>query len=510
MYDLVVIGGGSGGLHAARLAARFGAKVALIERRAPGGQGHCGGWAPSKGLVQAARLVRQVRQAGEFGIEAGPPRVNFAAVLDRARAIGAELAAADLDEALRAEGIDVFHGAASFDAYDTVLLDGNERIEGQRFLIATGTKPAAPEIPGLGEAGYLDSSSLWSLSEVPHSLIVLGGGPVAIEFAQSFARFGSRVMILTDADRILPREDAEVSGHVACLLAGEGVAIKRRVTIDKVESRGAQKVCIGKDGETGESLEVAGAAILCASRRLANVEDLNLEAVGVHADPEQGIEVDDLLQTHAVRVYAAGDVLMRDQFSDIAEREAEVAFQNAVLRRRVKIRYDNLPRAVFLDPELASVGITEERAKADNLDHRVYRAEYAALDRARIEGRTEGLAKVVTSPSGKILGATILGVDASLLLQQLVVAMDAGSTLGDLAETTQVAPSYGQLITILAEQQRTKRQERGLRAAALRFFYGFQPRAGNGSGAANEAVAADHTEPGAASDAHGAAVGHGH
>jgi pyruvate/2-oxoglutarate dehydrogenase complex dihydrolipoamide dehydrogenase (E3) component len=512
MYDLVVIGGGSGGLHAARLAAQFGAKVALIERRGPGGAGRYGACVPSKSLVQAARLVRQIQRAGEFGIKCENPRVDFAAVVNRVREVSEASAAVNSDQALRNQGIDVFHGVASFSAYDTVLLDGKERIEGQRFVIASGSRPAAPAIPGLSESGFLDDSSIWSLTAIPESLIVLGGGPVALELAQAFSWFGSKVTVLTAEDQILPREDPEMSGQIACHLTGDGITFKRLVTIEKVECRGNLKVCIGKDRETGESIETAGSAILCAGERLANVEELNLEAVGLHADPQHGIEVDDLLQTHAVRVFAVGDVLMRNRYTHIAEREAEVAFQNAVLRRRKKMVYDHLPWATFVDPELATVGLSESKAKAENLEYRVYRAMYADTDRARIDGRTEGLAKVVTSASGKILGASILGADASLLLQQLVLAMDAGISLGDLAESSQIAPTYGQLIAILADQQRATRMESGLRAAALRLFYGFQPRPSNGGvGAKQDAVATGaQPGPGIAADPHGVEAGHGH
>jgi pyruvate/2-oxoglutarate dehydrogenase complex dihydrolipoamide dehydrogenase (E3) component len=312
------------------------------------------------------------------------------------------------------------------------------------------------------------------------------------------------VTVLTDEDRVLPREDPEISGHVACMLTGEGITIKRRASIEKIEQRGDQKVCIYKDGDTGEHAEVSAAEILSAAARLANVEHLNLEAVGVHADPEHGIEVNELLQTHAVRVFAIGDVLKRHQYTHAAEAEAEVAFQNAVLRRRCKIDYTNLPWATFLDPEVATVGISEAQAKADELAHQVFRVSYGDIDRARIDGRPEGFAKVVASPAGKILGATILGVQASLVLQQLVVARNAGLGLGDLAETAQIYPTYGQVIGTLAGQFQRTRLERGFLATALRFFYGFQPPTdavdgtsartpGAPTGSADDASAASHS-----------------
>ena len=511
MYDLVVIGGGSGGLHLATLAARVGARVALIDKRPPAEKGWLGACVPSKGLVQAARLVHQIRGAGEFGIQVEPPRVDVPAVLSRLRSVSQASAAHHSDEVLAARGIDVFHGSAAFEAYDTVLLDGNKRIEGQRFVIATGSRPAPPLIPGLSEAGCLDDTSLWSLAQVPESLTVIGAGPIALEFAQVFARLGSKVTVLTAEDRVLPGEDHEISGHVACMLTGEGVTIRRRAAIEKIEKRGEQKVCIYKDGDTGETAEVASAEILCASARLANVEHLNLEAVGVHADPEHGIEVNELLQTHAVRVFAIGDVLKRHQYTHAAEAEAEVAFQNAVLHRRRKIDYTNLPWATFLDPEVATVGISEAQAKTEDLEHHVFRVNYADIDRARIDGRTEGFAKVVASPSGKILGATILGVQASLILQQLVLAIDAGLGLNDLAGTTQIYPTYGQVIHELTSQFQTIRMERGFIGRALRFFHGFQARPDAVDAASSRTPsAANGSADGASARSHLTDPAHGH
>lgn len=513
MYDLVVIGGGSGGLHAATAAARLGAKVALIDKRRADGESRFDACVPSKGLVQAARLVRQIRKAGEIGIEAGLPQVDFPQVLSRLRGLTAAGAAGESDVALRSRGIDVYQGAAAFDAYDTVVIDGGLRVEGNRFIVATGSRPARPTVPGLAEAGYLDSTTLWSLSRVPDSLIIIGAGPIGLEFAQVFARFGSKVTVLTDQERVLPREDPEVSGHVACMLTGEGIDIKRRAAIEKVETRGDHKVCILRDGDAGEHAEAAASEIMYAAGRLANVEGLNLEALGVHADPEHGIEVDDQLQTHAVRVFAIGDVLQRYQYTHVAEREAEVAFQNAVLRKRKRMEYGNIPWATFLDPEVATVGISEAQARSTNLDHRVFRAPYADLDRARIDGRTEGFAKVVATPSGKVLGATILGEEASLVLQQLVLAMDSGLGLGDLAGTTQIYPTYARIVRNLADQFQATRMDRGLRAAALKLFYGFQPRTAtvNGASSREGADSGDsHGHAGAEALSPSTSHGHGH
>ena len=483
----------------------------MIEKRTPGGESRWEACLPSKGLIQAARLTRQIQGAGTFGVRVDQPSVDFPTVLKRLRTVSEVTSAAHSEESLRSRGIDVFHGTARFDAYDTVLLDGVKRIEGHRFVIATGSRPSLPRIPGLEAAGCLDTTTLWSLDHVPASLIVIGGGPIGLEFAQVFARFGSKVTVLTDQDQVLPREDREVAGTVACMLTGEGITFKRKATIQKVEKRGGQKAVTFEDGDAGGRGEVSAEEILVTAGRLANIEDLNLETLGIHADPEHGIEVDELLQTHSPRVFAIGDVLLRNQYTHAAECEAEVAFQNAVLRRRKKMDYDHLPWATFLDPEVASVGITEAQAREQSLDHRIFRVPYADLDRAQIDGSTEGFAKVVASPSGTILGATILGEQASLVLQQLVLAMDAGIGLGTLADTTQIYPTYARIIHDLADQYRATRLERGLFATALKYYYGFQPRTG-----AEKAAREEDASNGARDDSHAADhslgpwAGHGH
>lgn len=504
MYDLVVIGAGSGGLYVAAAAARVGASVALIEKRRLVGEGAVAAYLPSKGLVQAARLVQRIRTADAFGIHTAAPRVDFAAVMSRVRDVSSTIAGHGTEESLKARGIDVYHGSASFEAYDTVLLEDGTRVVGQRFVIATGSRPAIPDVAGLVEAGYLDSTTLWSLTSVPESLVILGAGPVGLEFAQVFARFGSRVTVLADSDRVLPAEEPEVSEHVVAMLAAEGITVRTGVTLTKVENRGGQKVCVVRDLASGATSEEAASEILVAAGRLANVEGLNLEAVGVHADPKHGIEVDELLQTHAARIFAIGDVLLRHQSVHAAEREAEEAFQNTVLRRRKKFDDKTLPRATFLDPEVASVGLSEEQARAEQRDCRVFRVSYAEIERACIDGRPQGFAKVVATPAGKILGAAIVGEGASLILQELVLAMDAGLGLSDIAASTHIYPTYSDVVLRLARQYQSTRLETGFMQTVLKLYYGFRPRGG----------ALPATNGGAESESHSvaepAATSHGH
>ncbi|MFI5456184.1 MAG: dihydrolipoyl dehydrogenase family protein [Isosphaerales bacterium] len=484
MYDLVVIGAGSGGLNVAGAAATVGAKVALIEKTKPGGAGSIAACLPSKGLVQVAKLAHQAGRAARLGVGTGPVQIDFAAVMSHVRDVVADFARGESVEVLRAKGIDVYHGSASFEAYDTVQVDLSTRISGHRFVIATGSRPAVPAIPGLTEAGCLDDHSLWSLATLPESLIVIGPEPRGIEFAQCFARLGTKVTLLTDSPRILPQEDPEASELLTRLLTGEGLAIRTGVEVTKVEVRAGQKVCTFRDAASGLTGESAGAAILLAAGRLANVESLNLEAVGIHGDAHHGIEVDDYLQTHSTRVYAIGDVLLRHPYTHVALREAAVAFQNAVLRIKKKIDYTRLPRGTFVDPEVAAVGITEEQARAEQRPARVYRVTFAEIDRARIDGLTDGFAKVVTTPSGKILGATVVGEDAGMILQELVLAMERNLSLGDLAAAVPIYPTYAGVVRQLADQHRATRLESSYVQTALKLFYGFLPRVAAGNGAA--------------------------
>src|SRR5262249_7694700 len=221
----------------------------------------------SKGLVQATKLAHQVRGAGSFGLRTGPLTVDFPAVMQRIRSVVEGFAHEESADVLRARGIDVYHGSAAFVAYDTVRLDEGTMIPGRRFVIATGSRPAVPEIPGLAEAGYLDNARLWSLARAPESLIVIGAGPTGIEFAQCFARFGSRVTILADSPHILPRDDPEAAEELAQLLRGEGLTIHLGVEITKVEVRGDQKVCVYRDPATGATAEAAASDILVAAGR---------------------------------------------------------------------------------------------------------------------------------------------------------------------------------------------------------------------------------------------------
>lgn len=472
MYDLVVLGGGSGGLNVAGAAAAVGAKVALIEANRLGGECTFTACVPSKALIHAADLARRIRLASRYGITVGAPEIDFGSVMDRVRSVVSSFAASDVD-AMRARGVEVIYGRARFDAYDTVLVGETRRIHGRAFVIATGSRPAMPPIEGLESANPLTNETIWRLTERPESLAVIGAGAVGLELAQALARLGVEVTVLETAPRILPEEDPEVSRRIRVALEAEGVKIFTNAEISNVECREEGKVVHFVDRETGNSYQAVRSALLVAAGRRANVEGLNLEAVGIAADSRRGIPVDAYLQTTSRKIYAIGDVIGRNQWTHAAEREAAVVFQNAVLG--LPKRYDEtvIPRTTFTDPEVASVGRTTGFEDSETV--RTIQVEYEELDRARIEGRTQGFAKVAVTPSGKILGATILGDSAALVFQEFVLAMEQGLTLHHLLNTIHAYPTHAGLVRALATKFASTRLEHGLTRAALRLVYGYEP-----------------------------------
>ncbi|MEW4567952.1 FAD-dependent oxidoreductase [Tautonia sp. JC769] len=474
LYDLVVLGGGSGGLNVAGAAAAVGAKVALIEANRLGGECTFTACVPSKALICAADLARRLSMADRYGITVGAVEIDFAAVMDRVRSVVNSFAVSDI-EAMQKRGVEVVYGRGRFDAYDTVVVDESRAIRGKAFVIATGSRPAMPPIEGLEAAGPLTNETIWGLTERPESLAVIGAGAVGLELAQAMARLGVEVTILESAPRILPQEDPEVGRRLRATFEAEGIKIFANVDISNVECRDEGKVVHFADRATGHSFQATRSALLVAAGRRANVDRLNLAAVGIDADARGVIPVNGSLQTSARQIYAIGDVIGRNQWTHAAEREAAVVFQNAVLG--LPKRYDDavMPRATFTDPEVAAVGRThgfEAPARA-----RILEVEYEELDRARIEGRTQGFARVAVTPSGKILGATILGDNAALVLQEFVVAMEQDLTLNHLLNTIHPYPTHAGLVRALATQFASTRLENGLARAALRLVYGYEPPA---------------------------------
>ncbi len=435
--DLIVIGGGAGGLVVASVAAQLGLRVTLIEK-APQLGGDClhYGCIPSKTLIHTARIAHEMRHADRAGLSAVEPTVDMARVNARIRAVIDHIQQHDDPARFRDYGCEVIFGAARFVDAHGVEVDGR-RITGKRFVIATGSRPAVPAIPGLREAGYLTNLDIFSLPERPRRLVVLGGGPIGLEMGQAFARLGSQVTILQRGTHLLPQADPELADELAGCLQREGITVHTGVEVTRVTRHDA-----GVRIEVG-GRQLAADRILVATGRRANVEALDLEAAGVRYT-ERGIEVDSRMRTSQKHIYACGDVCGPYAFTHMAEYQAGIVISNAVFRFPKKADYRVVPQVIYTDPELASVGLSEAEARRRHGDVQVLRFPFARVDRAIVEGETAGRIKLVVR-RGRVLGAAILGAQAGELLHEIVLAMQAGAKLGDIAAAIHAYPTRAQI-----------------------------------------------------------------
>lgn len=435
-YDIVVIGGGSAGLVVAVGAAQLGARVALVEKRALGGDCLYTGCVPSKALIASARFAATVGRAADFGFAPVEWRFGdggFAAVAARVRRVVETVGEHDAPEVFEKQGVEIIFGTPRFRTPHELEVGphagrgGAQRVvTARRFCVATGSRPAVPPVEGLAEAGYITNEEVFNLTKLPRTLAVLGGGAVGLELGQSFLRFGSRVVVVETEARLLPREDEEVSAAVERVMSDEGmgVLVNARAVRARRAENGEKILTFEKDGAWRD---LRADEILVAAGRRPNTEGLNLEAAGVGYD-EKRIHTDDYLRTTARHVYAAGDVTGHFPFTHMAAYEASVVVRNALffwpLTQKVDFRV--VPWTTFTDPEVARVGLTEREARerfgGDRV--RVYRAEFADNDRAQAEGETRGFAKLVCRARGdEIVGASIVGAHAGELLQEVVLAM---------------------------------------------------------------------------------------
>ena len=447
--NLVVIGAGAGGLVSAYIAAAVKAKVTLIEGHRMGGDCLNFGCVPSKALIRAAKAARQVRKADAFGVAGGPGTVDFAAVMRRVHRVIADIEPHDSVERYTGLGVEVLQGHARITSPWTVevaLADGGtQTLTTRNIVIAAGARPFVPPIPGLDAVGVLTSDTVWGLTELPARLVVLGGGPIGCELAQSFARLGSAVTQVEMAPRLMGREDPEVSALVEASLKADGVNVLIGHQAVRAEIVAGEKRLVVRQG--AQEIAVPFDALLCAVGRTARVTGYGLEELGIPLTPRGTIETKDHLQTRYPNIYAVGDVAGPFQFTHTAAHQAWYAAVNALFGRFRKFRADYrvVPWTTFTDPEVARVGLSESDAQAQGIAVEVTRYGIDDLDRAIADGTAHGFVKVLTVPGkDRILGVTIVGEHAGDLLAEYVLAMKHGLGLNKILGTIHTYPTLSE------------------------------------------------------------------
>jgi len=460
-YHLVVIGGGPAGLVAAAAAAGLGAKVALVERKFLGGDCLNTGCVPSKALISAARTVALVRRTREFGVRLPEdPVVDFAAVMERMRQLRARLSVHDSAHRFRELGVDVFFGQGRFLNGRQVEVNG-AKLTFRRAVIATGSRAVAPAIPGLDSIDYLNHESLFSLTQLPRRLAVIGGGPIGCEMAQAFQQLGSQVTLLESAPGILTREDRDAAGVVQSAMERDGMRV--RCDVRELAIATQQDAPAGGGGvlirgvSQSQSWEGVADRVLVAAGRAANVDGLGLESAGV-AYGSKGIQVNDRLQTTNPRIYAAGDVCSAFAFTHAADAMARIVIQNALFWGRKRASTLLIPWCTYTTPELAQVGLSQTLAESQGMCVDVYQEHFAACDRAVLDGEDAGFVRVLCRRgTDQILGVTIVGANAGDLIGEASLAMKYRLGLAKFSGAIHPYPTRADILRKLGDQyQRTK------------------------------------------------------
>jgi len=452
-YNIVVIGAGTAGLITAIVAAGLGAKVALIERYLMGGDCLNVGCVPSKGVIRAARAWADLKNAEEFGLHIPPGvKYDFGQAMARMRKLRARISHNDSAHRYTKLGVDVYIGNGRFSGAETIQVEGpagNRTLTFAKAAICTGARPAAPLTTGLEETGYLTNETIFTLTELPKRLAVIGAGPIGCEMAQSFTRFGSRVHLFERMGHVLPREDADAAEIVQAQMKKDGVEFLFNSTVIRVERRGDEKA-IYYDLQ-GVAKELIVDEILVGIGRAPNVDGLGLELVGVEHDKREGVKVNARLQTTNSKIYAAGDNCSRYKFTHAADAMAQVVIQNALFPHPFGLVYASvdslvMPWCTFTEPEIAHVGMYEADAKAKGLEVETYTFKLDEVDRAILDGEDEGFARVhIQKGFDRILGATIVAAHAGEMINEFSVLMKAGLGAKVIAGTIHPYPTQAEV-----------------------------------------------------------------
>ena len=444
IYDLVVVGGGPAGIEAAQYARRQGLSVALVERNQLGGNSLNAGSIPSKTLIHSARLCAQIRDASEFAVSSPAElKLDFAALKARMMRVRARIAEYHAVDRLQHEGVEIFFGDAQFASADALTL-GSVRLQFRKAVIATGARPQPPTFPGLDEVGYRTSTNIFEIPQLPQRLVVIGGGPLGCELAQAFCRLGSRVTIIQNDPKFLPREERDAAELLSESMARDGVDIMLNTTVVGAHVENGAKFVDGENYD--KKVSVPADEILLSIGRLPNVENLGLKNAGVDYD-ERGVKVNDFLQTANQNIYAAGDICMSHKFANVAWVSARIAVRNAFENEGVRHGDMMIPWCTYCEPEIAHVGMQVWDARGKSIPVKTYTVMMQDVDRAITDGQDDGFVKIhVQDGTDRILGATIVATRASELINELSVVISKGIGMRDLSRVIHTYPAQSEAI----------------------------------------------------------------
>jgi len=443
-YDLIVIGGGAGGLTASTFAGQSAAKTLLIEKELKLG-GDClhYGCVPSKSLIKSAYAANVIRNARKYGLpEAAMPPVDFKTVRERIRGIIGTIQEHDEPDYLKKHyNVETRFGHAKFIDPHTIVLDGRQ-ITSRYFVIATGSSPHIPSVEGLEDTPYITNLDIFSLDSLPKRLTVLGGGPIGMEMAQCFQRLGSQVTVIGRGRHILPKEDKDVSDYMRDHLGTEGIQFINEAHVIKAEKL-EDGIWVTCSTPQGGKNAVSGEQLLVATGRQANVEDMDLEKAGVQYD--RAIQVNAKMQTSQKHIYAVGDAAGGYQFTHVASYEAVVAIYNAILKIPKKADYTRTPWVTYLDPEVASIGYNERRAKEAGIEYVKHVETLAHNDRALAEGENKGMIKILMNKKGRVIGVQIVGYHAGDLIAEWIPVLNGAGKLSTVANAIHPYPTLSEI-----------------------------------------------------------------
>jgi len=442
-YDLCVIGGGAAGLTAAAGAATLGAKVALIEKKALGGDCLYSGCIPSKTLIHLAK------RAALFKKNSPAPHDTAAQITAHLNKVIQQIAPHDSPERFKKLGVEVIFGQGAFINRNEFKIN-DQIIRAKNFVLATGTSPFIPPIAGLEQTPYFTTETIFTTSEAFSHLIIVGAGPVGCELAQSYARLGAQVSLFSSTPNLLPHEDTDLSAVIQHQLVHEGITLYLNSTVEHICST-EQTIKLTFTDDSQQTRYLQGSHLLIATGRRANLTGLNLAAINLDIEKQQ-LSVDRRLRTSQKNIYACGDLVGPYHYTHMAEHQAGIVLKNALFHWPAKYEQRVVPHCTFTDPELASVGLNEHTAIKQGIKHRTYTFPFDQIDRALTDDNAVGFAKVICSPKGKLLGAHIVGPQAGELISEFVLALKQGLTLSAISNTIHIYPTLSQINRRVADQ----------------------------------------------------------